>query len=79
MKASDWSSVKDSLPELCFDAISIEFGEEVLLYLGNGNFLIARLVRDKNDNTMFWSAERGGAYNLEEATHWQPIVLPLKE
>lgn len=79
MKSSDWISVKDSLPELYFDAISIEFGNEVLLYLGNGKFLIARLVRDKNDNTIFWSAERGGAYNLEEATHWQEIVFPKKE
>ena len=28
---------------------------------------------------MFWSASRGGSYNLEEATHWQEIVLPKKE
>ena len=34
---------------------------------------------DKSNNTMFWSASRGGSYDLEESTHWQPIVLPKQE
>jgi hypothetical protein len=76
MNASDWISVKDSLPELSIDAGSFEFSGEVLLYLGNGIVITARLVRDKADNTMIWSVSRGSYCNLEEATHWQEIVLP---
>lgn len=78
MKASDWISVEDRLPELCCDAGSIKFGVEVLLCVNNDDVLTARLVCDKSDNTMFWSASRGGSYDLEEPTHWQPIVLPKK-
>lgn len=78
MKASDWIGVNDSLPELSIDAGSFEFSGEVLLYLGNGIVLTARFVHDKIDNTMFWSVSRGGYCSLEEATHWQEIVLPKK-
>lgn len=78
MKASDWISVKDRLPELYCDAGSIKFSGEVLLCLGNDDILTARLVCDKSDNTKFWSVSRG-SYALEEGTHWQPIVLPKKE
>lgn len=79
MKASDWISVKDRLPELCCDVGFVEFSGEVLLCLRNGEVLTANLVCDKRDSTMFWSASRGGSYSLKEATHWQPIVLPKKE
>lgn len=79
MKASDWISVKDKLPELCCNAGSIKFSGEVLLCLSNDEVLTARLVCDKSDNTMFWSASRGGAYYLEESNHWQYIVLPKEK
>jgi hypothetical protein len=79
MKATDWISVKDKLPRLYLDAGSIKFSGEVLLCVNNCKVLTASLVCDKSDNTMFWSASRGGSYNLEEATHWQEIVLPKKE
>jgi hypothetical protein len=79
MKASDWISVKDRLPELHCDAGFIKFSGEVLLCVGNGEVLTARLVCDKSDNTMFWSASRGGSLYLEESTNWQEIVLPKKE
>ena len=75
MKASDWISVKDRLPELYCDVGIIKFSEEDLLCLGNHDILSARLVCDKSDNTKFWSVSRG-SYALEESTHWQPIVLP---
>ena len=77
MKASDWISVKERLPELYCDAGLIKFSEEVLLCVIYGKVLSARLVCDKSDNTMFWSAD--GSYDLEESTHWQPIVLPNQE
>lgn len=77
MKASDWISVKDRLPKLYFDVGCIGFSREVLLCLGNDEVLTAILVCDK-DNTMFWSVSRGSC-SLEEATHWQEIVLPKKE
>lgn len=79
MTATDWISVKDRLPQLYCDAGSIKFSGEVLLCLGNNVVLTARLVCDKSDNQMFWSASRGGCYDLKEPTHWQPIVLPKKE
>lgn len=79
MKASDWISVKDRLPELHCDVGYIRFSEEVLLCVGNYEVVTARLVCDKSDNTMCWSASRGDLYELEESTHWQPIVLPKKE
>ncbi len=79
MKISDWISVKDKLPKLYCDAGIIKFSGNILLLLDNSEVLIAQLVCDKGDNTMFWSASRGGSYSLEEATHWQPIVLPKKE
>lgn len=79
MKASDWISVKDKLPELHCDISFIKYSEEVLLCVGNGEVLTARLVCDKSDNTIFWSASRGGSYDLKKPTHWQKIVLPKKE
>lgn len=79
MKASDWISVKDRLPELHCDVGCIKFSKEVLLCVNNDDVLTARLVCDKIDNTMFWSASRGGSYDLKEPTHWQEIVLPKKE
>ena len=79
MKASDWISVEDRLPRLYFDAGFIKFSGEVLLCVNNCEVLTASLVCNKSDNTMFWSASRGGSYDLKEPTHWQEIVLPKKE
>jgi hypothetical protein len=79
MKASDWISIKDRLPELHFDEGFIKFSEEVLLCVGNNDVLTARLVCDKSNNTKFWSVYRGGSLYLEESTHWQEIVLPKHE
>lgn len=78
MKQTDWISVEDRLPRLYLDAGCIKFSGEVLLCVNNCKVLTANLVCDKSNNTMFWSASRGGSYNLEEATHWQEIVLPKK-
>ena len=44
MKASDWISVKDRLPELYCDSGSIKFSGEVLLCLGNDEVLTARFA-----------------------------------
>lgn len=76
MKASDWISVEDSLPQLCYDVNCIKFSEEVLLCVYNDRILTATLVCDKSDNTMFWSASQGGSYYLKEGSYWQPIVFP---
>lgn len=79
MKASDWISVKDRLPELYCDTGYIKYSREVLLCLYNNEVLSALLVCNTSDNRMFWSASRSGSYALKEGTHWQPIVLPKKE
>lgn len=79
MKASDWISVKDRLPKFSTDICTIKFSSNVLICVNDNEVLTAQLVCDKSDNTMFWSASRGGSYDLEEPTHWQPIVLPKKE
>lgn len=79
MKASEWISVKDRLPELCCDAPCLKYSEEVLLCVDEDRVLTARLVCDKSDNTMFWSISTGGTFDLEEPTHWQEIVFPKKK
>ena len=79
MKASEWISVKDRLPELSTDMKTIKFSGNVLICVNDDEVFTARLVCDKSDNTMFWSASKGGSYYLEEPTHWQPIVLPKQE
>lgn len=79
MKASDWISVKDRLPELSTDMKTIKFSRNVLICVNDDEVFTATLVCDKSDNTMFWSASKGGSCYLEEPTHWQPIVLPKQE
>lgn len=79
MKASDWISIKDRLPELYCDIGYIKYSREVLLCIYNNEVLSAILVYSKSDNRMFWSSSRNGSYALEEGTHWQPVVLPKKE
>ena len=79
MKASEWISVKDRLPELSTDMKTIKFSRNVLICVNDDEVFTATLVCDKSDNTMFWSISRGGCYDLKEPTHWQPIVLPKKE
>ena len=78
MKASDWISVKDRLPELSTDLETLKFSRDVLICVNDSDILTATLVCDKSDNQTFWSTSRG-AYDLEEPTHWQEIVLPKKE
>lgn len=79
MKASEWISVKDRLPELSTDTKTIKFSRNVLICVNDDEVFTARLVCDKSDNTMFWSISRGGSCDLKEPTHWQEIVLPKKE
>lgn len=79
MKASDWISVEDRLPELSTDIKTIKFSRKVLICVKGGEVAIASLVCDKSDNTMFWNIFRGGVYDLKEPTHWQEIILPKKE
>ena len=79
MKASDWISVKDRLPELSIDMKTIKFSRYVLICVNDCEVFTASLVCDKNDNQMFWSVSRGGSYDLKEPTHWQKIVLPKEK
>lgn len=76
MKASDWISVKDRLPEFSTDMCSIKFSSEVLICVNDNKVFTARLVCDKSDNQMFWSVCRGVCYDFKEPIHWQEIVLP---
>ena len=70
MKASDWISVKDRLPQI---------GERVMVCQSfNDGSTFARMVTrvkiNKNDR---WYDDDG--FNIDKITHWQEIVLPKKE
>lgn len=79
MKASDWISVEDGLPNATYRERDCEFSDVVLLCLQEKEILTAVLVK-KDGGTSFWASTLGGyTYPVRLATHWQPIVLPKKE
>lgn len=72
MKASDWISVKDSLPEV--DTM-------VLIYTTNNKCGISSMYIPKDCyGKVLGEKEWHGSSAMRKAiTHWQPIVLPKKE
>ena len=79
MKASDWISVKDRLPNTIYRERDCKYSDEVLLCLQENGILTAVLVK-KDDETSYWVSTLGGyTYPVWLATHWQEIVLPKKE
>lgn len=72
MKASDWVSVEDKLPEV--DTM-------VFIYTTNGKCGISSMYipKDCYGNVLGGKEWRGCAAMKNAITHWQPIVLPKTE
>lgn len=70
MKASDWISVKDWLPQI---------GERVMVCqsFNDGSTFARMATRVKINKIDRWYDDDG--FNIDEITHWQEIVLPKKE
>lgn len=64
LKASEWISVKERLPEE---------GEDVLAYLGEGIFEICWMLKGG-----CWET-RDAYLDADAVTHWQPLPEPPKE
>ena len=80
MKASDWISVENKLPNTTHNESSFEYSEDVIICLNGCEIVVAVLVIDKYNKTKYFlSSIRGYTYPIGIATHWQPIVLPKKE
>lgn len=80
MKASDWISVKDRLPDTTHDVSFSEYSDEVLICLNGCEIVVAVLVIDKYNKTGYFLSSIGGyTYPIGFITHWQEIVLPKKE
>lgn len=72
MKASDWISVKDGLPDV--DTM-------VLVCTRNDKFGISSMYIPKDCyGKVLGDKEWRGCYAMKNAiTHWQPIVPPIKK
>lgn len=70
MKASDWISVEDRLPEI---------GKRVMVCqsFNDGSTFTRMATRVKINQTDRWYDDDG--FEIEYVTHWQPIVLPKIE
>ena len=83
MKASDWISIKDRLPDITHNESLYEYSEEVIICLNGCEITAAVLIIDKTDTyeqTMYFQSSAGEyVYPIGIVTHWQPIVLPKKE
>ena len=80
MKASDWISVEDRLPEVTHNESFTEYSNDVLICLNGIEVVIAIFVHDKYHKHKYWLSSIGGyTYPIGIVTHWQPIVLPKKE
>ena len=80
MKATDWISVKDRLPDTTHNESFSEYSGEVIICLSGCEIVVAILVSDKYNKTKYFLSSIGGyTYPIEIVTHWQEIVLPKKE
>ena len=70
MKASDWISIKDRLPQI---------GERVMVCqsFNDGSTFARMATRVKINKNDRWYDDDG--FGINEITHWQPIVSPKKE
>lgn len=72
MKASDWISVKDRLPE----------ADTMVLICTTNNkcgILSMYIPKDCHGKVLGEKEWRGSGAMKNAITHWQPIVLPIKE
>jgi len=67
MKASDWISVDERLPQ---------FNVDVLIFW-NENVRVAEL--ENRGDYQDWLITKDFYIDLEDATHWMPIVPPEKK
>ena len=77
MKASDWISVEERLPELGKDVlvcIVIDDGIDIFQVICKGY-----LDKYKNPHCQIgvWNIDNEGIYT-DSITHWMPIVMPKK-
>lgn len=80
MKASDWISVEDRLPEVTNNESFAEYSNDVLICLNGVEVTIAIFVQDKYRKNEYWLTSIGGyTCPMGIVTHWQPIVLPKKK
>lgn len=80
MKASDWISVNDRLPDITNDVSLSEYSDEVIICLNGCETVLAVLVIDKCNKTKYFQSSIGEyTYPIGIVTHWQEIVLPKKE
>ena len=69
MKASDWISVKDDLPNI---------GDNVIVCTTNGKICVTSMYipKDQYGNILGDKEWRGSSMMANSITHWQKIVLP---
>lgn len=80
MKASDWISVEDRLPDTTHNESFAEYSDEVIICLNGCEIVVAVLVSDKYNKTKYFLSSIGRyTYPIGIVTHWQEIVLPKKE
>lgn len=70
MKANDWISVKDRLPQ-------IDKRVMVCQSFNDGRTFAQVATRVKINKIDMWYND--GGFDIYDVTHWQPIVLPKKE
>lgn len=82
MKANDWISIKDRLPDLTVtNDIESESDEVLLCICGKevveGKLVVSNIVSNPS-KYRYWKSSMGNyTYLFNYVTHWQPIVLPL--
>lgn len=81
MKANDWISIKDRLPDLTVtNDIESESDEVLLCICGKevveGKLVVSNIVSNPS-KYRYWKSVMGNySYLFNYVTHWQPIVLP---
>jgi hypothetical protein len=71
--SSRWIETKKRLPKQ---------EQQVLILTGDGIYYIGELAENSNDGSLYWYVEDGYdpfLFDLENITHWQPLVPPTKE
>ena len=81
MKANDWISIKDRLPDVKpTNNVESESDEVLLCICGKevveGKLVVSNIASDQN-KYRYWKSSMGNyAYLFNYVTHWQEIVLP---
>jgi hypothetical protein len=78
MKANDWISTKDRLPETNNDINNyIHCSDEVLICLNNNEVVTGKFFKKDYDCITYWVSSIGYyKYPNSLVTHWMDIVLP---